>query len=164
MTSQAQGIPLFAVETVRALIDRDIVQPREGVYRLVGNVGELTVPDSLHALLASRLDALDPEVRRLAADAAVLGTTFSADALVAVSRQDPAAVRAALDELVRREVLGVSADPLSPERGSYRFAQQMLRHVAYETLSRRDRASRLACQPLLDRAAAMSAAETPVPT
>ena len=38
---QAQGIPLFAVETVRSLIDRDIVQPIEGVYRLVGEVGEL---------------------------------------------------------------------------------------------------------------------------
>ena len=60
ITGQAQGIPLFAVETVRALIDRDIVQPVEGVYRLVGDVGELAVPDSLHALLAARLDALDP--------------------------------------------------------------------------------------------------------
>ena len=41
VTAQAQGIPLFAVETVRSLIDRDIVQPFEGVYRLVGDVGEL---------------------------------------------------------------------------------------------------------------------------
>jgi tetratricopeptide (TPR) repeat protein len=39
-------------------------------------------------------------------------------------------------------VLIVSADPLSPERGSYRFAQEMLRQVAYETLSRRDRKAR----------------------
>src|ERR1700691_2763709 len=65
LTGQAQGIPLFAVETVRALIDRDIVRPVEGVYRLVGDIGELAVPDSLHALLAARLDALDPDVRPL---------------------------------------------------------------------------------------------------
>ena len=142
ITAQAQGIPLFAVETVRALIDRDIVQPLEGVYRLTGDVGELAVPDSLHALLAARLDALDPEVRRLVADATVLGTTFPAEALIAVSGQDEAAVRAALAELVRREVLTVSAEPLSPERGSYGFAQQMLRQVAYDTLSRRDRKTR----------------------
>ena len=51
-------------------------------------------------------------------------------------------MRAALADLVRREVLSVSADPLSPERGSYRFAQQMLRQVAYDTLSRRDRKTR----------------------
>ncbi len=139
ITGQAQGIPLFAVETVRALIDRDIVQPVEGAYRLIGDIGELAVPDSLHALLAARLDALDPEVHRLVADAAVLGSTFPAEALVAVSGQDAADVRAALADLVRREVLTVSADPLSPERGSYRFAQDMLRQVAYDTLSRRDR-------------------------
>jgi class 3 adenylate cyclase/tetratricopeptide (TPR) repeat protein len=139
VTGQAQGIPLFAVETVRSLIDRDIVQPIEGVYRLVGDVGELAVPESLHALLAARLDDLDPPVRRLVADAAVLGTTFPAEALVAVSGQDETVVRAALDELVRREVLAMSAEPLSPERGSYGFSQQMLRQVAYDTLSRRDR-------------------------
>ena len=88
ITAQAQGIPLFAVETVRSLVDRDIVRPVEGVYRLTGDVGELAVPDSLHALLAARLDALDPGVRRLVADAAVLGATFPAEALIAVSGQD----------------------------------------------------------------------------
>ena len=142
ITRQAQGIPLFAVETVRSLIDRDVVQPVEGVYRLTGDVGELAVPDSLHALLAARLDSLEPGARRLIADAAVLGTTFPAEALIAVSGRDEPFVRAALADLVRREVLSVSADPLSPERGSYQFAQQMLRQVAYDTLSRRDRKAR----------------------
>jgi class 3 adenylate cyclase len=142
ITRTAQGIPLFAVETVRSLIDRVIVRPIEGVYRLAGDVGELAVPDSLHALLAARLDALDPGVRRLVADAAVLGTTFSAEALIAVSGQHETTVRAALADLVRREVLSVSADRLSPERGSYQFAQDMLRQVAYGTLSRRDRKAR----------------------
>ena len=142
VTHQAQGVPLFAVETVRSLVDRDIVQPVEGVYRLVGDIGELAVPDSLHALLAARLDALDPEVRRLVADAAVLGTTFPAEALIAISGRDGPFVRAAVANLVRREVLSVSADPLSPERGSYQFAQDVLRQVAYDTLSRRDRKTR----------------------
>jgi predicted ATPase len=142
VTGQAQGIPLFAVETIRSLIDRDIVQPIEGSYRLVGEVGQLAVPDSLHALLAARLDTLDEGLRRLAGDAAVLGTTFPAEALIAVSGQEEPVVRAALAELVHREVLNVSADPLSPERGSYRFTQQMLRQVAYDTLSRRDRKAR----------------------
>jgi predicted ATPase len=142
ITAQAQGIPLFAVETIRSLVDRDIVRPVEGVYRLIGEVGQLAVPDSLHALLAARLDALDPGVRQLVAGAAVLGTTFPAEALIAVSGQDVTPVRAALAELVRREVLAVSADPLSPEKGSYGFTHQMLRQVAYDTLSRRDRKTR----------------------
>ena len=142
VTGQAQGLPLFAVEVIRSLIDRDVVQPVDGNYRLVADIGDLQVPHSLHALLAARLDALDPAARRLACDAAVLSATFTAEALTAVSGQDEHAVRSALGDLVRREVLVISADPLSPERGSYGFAQHMLRQVAYETLSRRDRKAR----------------------
>jgi tetratricopeptide (TPR) repeat protein len=138
----AQGIPLFAVETVRSLIDRDIVQPREGAYALVSEVGELEVPDSLHALLAARLDALDRASRALVADAAVLGGNFPEEALVAVSQAPPDVVRAALSDLVRRDLLEISADALSPQLGTYRFTHDMLRQVAYDTLSRRDRKAR----------------------
>jgi class 3 adenylate cyclase/tetratricopeptide (TPR) repeat protein len=142
ITLHAQGIPLFAVETVRSLVDQDIVVPREGVYRLVGDVGELTVPNSLHSLLAARLDALEPAARDLIADAAVLGSNFPAEALVAISGKPDAQVRAVLTDLLQREVLAVSADKLSPQRGTYRFAQEMLRQVAYDTISRRDRKAR----------------------
>ncbi|MFN2560597.1 MAG: adenylate/guanylate cyclase domain-containing protein [Jatrophihabitans sp.] len=142
IAAQAQGNPLFAVETVRSLIDRDAVIPVEGVYRLVGDVGELSVPESLHALLAARLDGLDPQLRTLVADAAVLGSSFPAEALVAVSGRDAAAVEAGLAELLRREVFDISADPLSPQRGDYHFSQNLLRQVAYDTLSRRDRKAR----------------------
>ena len=142
IADQAQGIPLFAVETIRALIDRDIVIPVDGVYRLVGELGTLSVPDSLHGLLAARLDALSTDIRALVADASVLGSSFPADALIAVSGRDADDVHAALAELVRREVLDILADPLSPQRGTYRFAHEMLRQVAYETLSRHDRKAR----------------------
>jgi tetratricopeptide (TPR) repeat protein len=142
ITRQAQGIPLFAMETIRALIDRDVVVPVEGVYRLVGDVGALEVPDSLRGLLAARLDALPGELRSLVGDAAVLGTTFPAEALAAVSGRAPDEVRTALAELQRRQVVEVSADRLSPQRGSFGFTHAMLRQVAYETLSRRDRKNR----------------------
>ena len=109
---------------------------------MVGDIGELEVPDSLHALLAARLDALDPQVRHVLTDAAVLGSSFPFEAVVAVSGLDTEVLTAIMSELLRREVLEISADPLSPERGSYRFSQEMLRQVAYDTLSRRDRKAR----------------------
>ena len=142
IADQAQGNPLFAVETIRSLIDRDAVVPVEGSYRLVGDVGALSVPDSLQGLLAARLDALGPQLRALVADAAVVGTTFPVDALDAVSAQTADDVRAGLSELVRRGVFEISADELSPQRGAYYFSQNMLRQVAYDTLSRRDRKAR----------------------
>jgi class 3 adenylate cyclase len=142
IAAQAQGNPLFAVETVRSLIDRDVVIPIEGAYRLVGDVGQLSVPDSLHALLAARLDALDPQLRSLVADAAVLGSSFPPEALVAISGRGEESVDAGLAELLRRQVFEITADPLSPQRGAYRFGQSLLRQVAYDTLARRDRKTR----------------------
>ncbi len=142
IASHTQGNPLFAIETVRSLIDRDVVVPRDGEYRLVGDVGSLQVPDSLHGLLAARLDALSPQLRALVADAAVLGTSFPADALIGVSGRPADEVATALEELVRRDIVAISNDPLSPQRGGYVFRQNMLRQVAYDTLSRRDRKSR----------------------
>jgi class 3 adenylate cyclase/predicted ATPase len=142
VADRAEGIPLYAVETVRMLVDRDVVQPQEGVYRLVGDIGELGVPATLQSLLAARLDALEPAVRSLVADAAVLGGSFPAEALVAVSGLPEAEVRRQLTELLRREVLGVRADPLSPEQGHYGFVQTMFRQVAYDTLARRERKAR----------------------
>ncbi|MDP9250646.1 MAG: AAA family ATPase, partial [Chloroflexota bacterium] len=142
IAGRAEGIGLYAVETVRMLIDRDVVQPVGGVYRLVGDVGELAVPATLQSLLAARLDALEPDARSLVADAAVLGGTFPTEALVAVCDQPEQQVRRLLAELVRREVLGVRADPLDPQRGQYGFVQTMFRQVAYDTLSRRERKAR----------------------
>ncbi len=141
ITSRAQGIPLFAVEMVLSLMDTGGVVMK-GQYRRSGELGQLTVPDSLHALLAARLDALGDPARRLVGVASVLGSSFSAEALIAVSGREASEVLASLGELVRRNVLQVSADLLSPQRGDYRFCQELLRQVAYETLSRRERKAR----------------------
>jgi len=142
IAAQAQGIPLYAIETVRMLVDRGVVQPIGGSYQLVGELGELAVPDTLQSLLAARLDALPGEARRLVSDAAVIGSTFPLEALVAVSGLPRGQVEHLLAGLARREVISLRADPLSPERGQYGFVQTMFRQVAYDTLSRRERKSR----------------------
>lgn len=143
ITARAEGVPLFAVETVRSLLDSGVLTSEgEGTYRLAGELGSFQVPDTLQALLAARLDSLGPGEREFVGMAAVLGSSFPAEALVSISGRGPEEVRAALGELVRRDVLEVTADPLSPQQGDYRFAQELLRQVAYETLSRRERKQR----------------------
>jgi len=117
-----------------------VVVPAEGgAFRVTGRLDTLAVPDSLYALLSARLDALDPQARGLAGVAAVVGGTFPAGALVAVSGRPEPEVSGALAELVHRDVLVVAADPLSPRHAGYRFSQDPLRQVAYETLTRRER-------------------------
>ncbi len=140
--ARAEGVPLYAVETIRMLLDRGLVVREGGVYRAAGDVGELDVPETLQGLIAARLDGLAPEERRLLQDAAVLGKTFTRDALAGLAGLDEPELEPLLASLVRKEVLGVQADPRSPERGQYGFLQDLVRRVAYDTLARRERRAR----------------------
>ena len=142
IVSRADGIPLYAVETVRMLLADGRLTIEDGAYRPVGDLTSLAVPDTLTALIASRLDALDPDERALVSDASVLGQSFRIDGLAAVSGREPAAVGPALLDLVRREILELEADARSPERGQYAFVQALIREVAYGTLARADRKAR----------------------
>jgi len=136
---RAEGIPLYAVETVRMLLDRGALVQEDAVYRPTATIETLEVPETLHALIAARLDGLTPEERRVLQDAAVLGKTFTKQAVSALSGLSELDLEPILASLVRKEVLGVQADPRSPEHGQYGFLQDLLRRVAYETLARADR-------------------------
>src|SRR5206468_5429219 len=67
---------------------------------------------------------------------------FAVGALAGLSDTSEAELEPLLSSLVRKEVLGVQSDPRSPERGQYGFLQDLVRHVAYETISKRERKSR----------------------
>ncbi len=140
--ARAEGVPLYAVETVRMLLDRGLLVQEGPFYRPTGEIEALEVPETLHALIAARLDGLAPEERRLLQDGAVLGKTFSSDALASLSGIAAGELEPLLSALVRKEVLSVQSDPRSPERGQYGFLQDLVRHVAYETISKRERKSR----------------------
>jgi class 3 adenylate cyclase/tetratricopeptide (TPR) repeat protein len=136
---RAEGVPLYAVETVRMLLDRGLLVQEGPVYRPTGPVGSLEVPESLHALVAARLDGLLPEERRFVQTASVLGKSFTKQSLSVLAGSDDDALDGVLASLVAKEVLTIHADPRSSERGQYGFVQDLMRTVAYETLSRHDR-------------------------
>jgi class 3 adenylate cyclase/tetratricopeptide (TPR) repeat protein len=136
---RSEGVPLYAVETVRMLLDRSLLKREGDFYRPTGEIEALDVPETLQALVAARLDGLEPEERRLLQDAAVLGKSFMKAGLSALSGLSEPELEPLLTSLVRKEVLSVQADPRSPERGQYNFVQDLLKHVAYETLAKSDR-------------------------
>jgi class 3 adenylate cyclase/tetratricopeptide (TPR) repeat protein len=136
---RAEGIPLYAVETVRMLLTEGRIEPSDGVYRPTADLTDLAVPDSLHALVAARLDAIEPDARQIVAAASVIGKTFTIDSLARVADRDPVDLEPLLRDLVRRVLLTVESDPRSPERGQYGFVQSLVREVAYSTLGRGDR-------------------------
>ncbi|HEY8871075.1 MAG TPA: AAA family ATPase, partial [Candidatus Limnocylindrales bacterium] len=139
---RADGIPPYAIEIVRMLVADGRLVPADGVFRPVGDLTTLAVPETLIALIASRLDALDRSDRDLVSDGAVLGQSFTFPALAAVSGTPEPDLERRVQGLVRREILRVEADPRSPERGQYVFVQALIREVAYNTLSKRERKSR----------------------
>ncbi len=136
---RADGIPLYAVETIRMLVEDGKLEESDGVYQPTGDLGELQVPDTLHALIAARLDAVDPADRALLQDGSVLGQSFSVAALAALTGEHEEALEPRLRALVHREILHLDTDPRSPERGQFGFTQGLVREVAYSTLARRDR-------------------------
>ena len=144
LVRRAEGVPLFAVETVRALIDRDMVIAQDGQYvpapGAALDVETMGAPASLQALVAARLDSLSPEERRVVADASVLGASFTRAGLIALDQGD--GLDAILASLQRKEIFGVQTDRFSGEHGQLRFVQTVVRQVAYSTLSRRDRRAR----------------------
>jgi class 3 adenylate cyclase/tetratricopeptide (TPR) repeat protein len=150
---RAEGVPLYAVETVRMLLDRGLLARDGDTYRLTGTIEALEVPETLHALVAARLDGLEPGERRLLQDAAVLGKSFTKSGLSALSDLSETELDPLLASLMRKEVLSVQADPRSPERGQYAFLQDLLKQIAYETLAKADRkAKHLAAAEYLEQA------------
>ena len=139
---RADGMPLYAVETVRMLLAEGRLALQDGTYHPVGDLTSLAVPETLTALIASRLDGLAPEDRALVSDAAVLGQSFTLAGLSAVAGTAEADLEPRLRALVRRELLTLETDPRSPERGQYAFVQALIREVAYNTLAKRDRKAR----------------------
>jgi class 3 adenylate cyclase/tetratricopeptide (TPR) repeat protein len=136
---RSEGIPLYAVETIRMLQDRGLLVQEGSRYVVRGEVSDLEVPETLHALVASRLDGLSASERSLLQEASVLGNSFTAAAARALSGLSETAFNSVLDGLVAKQILARDDDPRSPERGQYVFLQGLLRTVAYGTLSRRAR-------------------------
>ena len=135
IVERADGVPLYAVETVRMLLADGKLVASDGAYRPVGDLATIAVPETLTELIAARLDALEPADRALLLDAAVLGQSFTTAALAAVSGIDEPDLEPRLRGLVRRELLAVEGNPRSPERGQYAFVQALVREVAYNTLA-----------------------------
>ncbi|HEY4825681.1 MAG TPA: adenylate/guanylate cyclase domain-containing protein [Solirubrobacteraceae bacterium] len=125
------GVPLYAVETLRALADQGILAIEGPKYVVRGAVGELSVPPTIRKLVSSRLDRIEPDERRVLFAGAVLGDTFAAAGAAAVAGTDEHVARQLLDGLVAKALL-------EPDKDGYAFTQGVVRRVSLARLSRRE--------------------------
>ena len=142
IVERAEGVPLYAVETVRMLVDEGRLVRDGERYRLVDAAAPVAIPASLQALVSARLDGLDPDERSLVQDAAVLGKSFGRPALAAVSEREAGQLDGLLQRLGRKQIVAIESSRAAAGQAQYGFVQGLLRDVAYSTLSRRDRRGR----------------------
>jgi class 3 adenylate cyclase len=128
------GNPLYAVEYVRMLAERAVdTEPELGV--------DMAIPETVHGVLANRIDLLDPESRTVLHAAAVLGDTVWSGAVCAMLDVEDATVEASLHVLQRRGILEASPVSLLIGTTELTFRNLLMRDVAYRRLPRAQRAS-----------------------
>ena len=130
LLERAGGNPLYAEEFVRLLTDRGAPTEVEDV------------PDSVHALIAARLDTLSPDRKSLLQDAAVLGKVFWAGALAEMGGRRLEEVEQALHELSRKELVRPARTSSMESEHEYAFWHVLVRDVCYGQIPRAARAAR----------------------
>ena len=117
------GNPFFAEEIVRDLSERDVLVGGRGCYLCVDPITDIHVPGTLQAVIAARIDRLDPAAKRTLNAAAVIGSRFTPDMLQALG------IESAFEDLVSAELIDQTAFHPQPE---YAFRHPLIRAVAYE--------------------------------
>jgi adenylate cyclase len=124
---RAAGNPFFAAEIVRDLAERGVIDGERGSYLCRDEDADITVPDTLQAAIAARIDRLGAPAKHSLYAGAVIGTRFSLDLLSAVL---PAASETAIAALLRADL--VDQVGFAP-RAEYAFRHPLIRTVAYES-------------------------------
>src|SRR5215510_1675798 len=76
LMDKAEGVPLFIEEVTRTLLDLGVLQREDGAYRLVKNLSEVSVPDTIQGIIMARLDRLGEDGKRTVQLASVIGRQF----------------------------------------------------------------------------------------
>jgi len=140
ITSSAAGNPLFVEQMVAALVDDGLLRRDGSRWTATGSLRNVTVPPTISALLAARLDRLDTAERRVLERAAVVGGRFYLDAIVDLSDpEERPQVAAHCLALVRKELVHPDRSDL-PGVEAFRFLHVLLRDCAYQATSKRQRA------------------------
>ncbi len=131
MVERTEANPLFLEESVRALVETGALAGERGAYRLTRPGESLKIPATVQAILASRIDRLRPEAKRLLQAAAVVGKDVPMPLLLAIADVPEHEVRTELTSLQAAEFLYETR--LFPDL-EYTFKHALTHEVAYQGL------------------------------
>jgi adenylate cyclase len=127
VAERSAGNPLFAEEMINRI-------------REEGSKDVQTLPETVHAVLAARLDSLSAPERRVLQHAAVVGQTFWDGSLSGLEDEEGIDLREALTALEEKDLVVSSAGSRLAGEHEYAFKHVLIRDVAYSTLPKSVRA------------------------
>jgi tetratricopeptide (TPR) repeat protein len=130
LMEKAEGVPLFIEEVTKTLLDLGVLQREDGVYRLVKNLSEVSVPDTIQGIIMARLDRLGEDGKRTVQLASVIGRQFLVRLLARVAGLSNR-LEGLLRELQALEI--IYEQGLLPEP-AYIFKHAVIQDVAYNSL------------------------------
>lgn len=128
--------PFFVEEITRSLIEQGALRRTEGRALLARAVSEIRIPDTIHEVIAARIDRLPPQVKRVTQVASVLGRQFRRDDLEALLAPESIDVGSALEILQERGIVHRKNVLAADE---YRFGESLTQEIAYDELLLRER-------------------------
>jgi predicted ATPase len=131
ITDRAAGNPFFAEEMVRELVQHGVLDGQQGNYVCRADIADVSVPATVQAAIAARLDRLSAQAKHTLNAASVIGTTFEADLLVAME------INPVFDELLSLELIDQVRFSPSAECA---FHHALICAVAYESQLKSGRA------------------------
>src|SRR5262245_56243738 len=126
--ARACGNPLFVEEMIRSLVERGILRGERGAYTLADPLEEITLPETVRAVLASRIDRLADRDKDVLQAAAVVGRDVPIELLRTVVDLPAPELAATLERLSTAELLGPAGSP-----GEHAFRHPLAQEVAYRT-------------------------------
>jgi class 3 adenylate cyclase/tetratricopeptide (TPR) repeat protein len=141
VTETAEGVPLFVEEVISMLVDEGMLRRENGSWAAAEELSQMSIPPTIQALLASRLDRLDEEARALLERASIEGKIFHRGAVQALSPEpERPGVASRLMALVRKELIRPDRANL-PGEDAFRFRNLLIRDEAYRRMPKESRAA-----------------------
>jgi class 3 adenylate cyclase/tetratricopeptide (TPR) repeat protein len=136
----SEGNPLFVEQLLEMMVEEGLLRRTDGTWVAAGDLSTLSMPPTIHALLAARLESLSTDEREVIDAASVVGQIFVEGAVEElVSERVRENVPGLLEALVRKRLVKPEQTELALER-SYRFGHSLIRDATYRGLLKRSRA------------------------
>ena len=131
---ETEGNPFYLIETIKTLFEQDAIRLEAGVWQadfVALSQANLPLPASVEETILARVERLEEDTQDAVHLAAVVGKEFDLDLLDAAWGQDGDATLAAVDDLLRKRLIG---EGVGEAKADYFFTHHKIQEVVYQNL------------------------------